>query len=150
VTDRIKVFIDTAPLIYFFEGNSDFSIISRNMLLDFINNDINMITSYISEVEMKVMPKRNKQTKKIMNMDNFIDEFSIVKMALYKKAYDIALEIRANYSFIKLIDAFQIAIALDTNSDYFITNDKELKKYTEIKILLIDEYKTIINNLSHT
>ena len=120
------------------------------MFLDFINNDINMITSYITQVEMKVMTKRNKQTKKIMNMDNFIDEFSIVKMALYKKAYDIALEIRANYSFIKLIDAFQIAIALDTNSDYFITNDKELKKYTEIKVLLIDEYKTIINNLSHT
>ena len=146
MTDRIKVFIDTAPLIYFFEGNTDFSIISRNMFLDFINNDINMITSYISEVEMKVMPKRNKQTKKIMNMDNFIDEFSIVKMALYKKAYDIALEIRANYSFIKLIDAFQIAIALDTNCDYFITNDKELKKYTEIKVLLIDEYKEIMKS----
>ena len=144
--DRIKVFIDTAPFIYFFEANSDFSLTSRNMFFDFINNDVNMITSYISDVEMKVIPKRNKKTKFILNMDSFFNEFDIVRMALYKKAYDLALEIRANYSFIKLIDAFQIAIALDNNCNYFITNDKELKKYTEIKVLLIDECKNILKS----
>lgn len=48
------------------------------------------------------------------------------------------------------IDTAPLIYFFEGNSDYFITNDKELKKYTEIKILLIDEYKTIINNLSHT
>ena len=141
--DNLRVFIDTAPFIYFFEANEGFSEIARDMFFDFINNDVDMITSYISEVEMKVLPKRNKQTRKIINMDNFIDEFSIVKMNLYKKIYDIALEIRANYPYIKLIDAFQLAIAIDADCDYFITNDKELKKYKDINVVMIDEYKSI-------
>ena len=143
MTDNLRVFIDTAPFIYFFEANEDFCAIARDMFFDFINNNVDMITSYISEVEMKVLPKRNKQTRKIINMDNFIDEFSIIKMTLYKKAYDIALEIRANYPYIKLIDAFQLAIAIDADCDYFITNDKELKKYKDINVVMIDEYKSI-------
>ena len=125
----MKVFVDTAPFIYFFEGNLDFSDDARSMFLSFINNDIQMITSYITDVEMKVMPKRKKQLKRIICIDNFIDEFNIYKAMLNKKIYDISLE-----------DALQLATAIEYNCDYFITNDKELKKYNSIKVLMLGEY----------
>lgn len=136
----MKVFVDTAPFIYFFEGNLDFSDDARSMFLSFINNDIQMITSYITDVEMKVMPRRKKQLKRIICIDNFIDEFNIYKAMLNKKIYDISLDIRANYQSIKLIDALQLATAIEYNCDYFITNDKELKKYNSIKVLMLGEY----------
>ena len=134
-----KVFIDTAPFIYFFEGNSDLSLKSRDIFLKLINEGCEILTSYISEVEMKVIPQRNKQTKKMIAMDSFIEEFNINKLNIGSKEYKIALAIRADYTFIKLIDAFQLAIALNNKCDFFITNDKELKKYDKIKVLLVNE-----------
>ena len=140
----IKMFIDTAPFIYFFEGDSDLSLKSRDIFLKLINGNYEIYTSYISEVEMNVMPQRNKQTKKIIAMDTFFDEFGINKLNLGMREYKTALEIRADYPFIKLVDAFQLATALNCHCDYFITNDKELKKYSQIKTLLVDECEELI------
>lgn len=142
-SNYVKVFIDTAPFIYFFEGDSDLSLKSRDLFLKLINGNYEICTSYISAVEMKVLPQRNKQTKKMIIMDSFIEEFGINKLGLGVREYKIALEIRANYTFIKLIDAFQLATALNNRCDYFITNDKELKKYDQIKVLLLDEFERI-------
>ena len=139
-----KVFIDTAPFIYFFEGNSDLSLKSRDIFLKLINEGCEILTSYISEVEMKAIPQRNKQTKKMIAMDSFIEEFNINKLNIGSKEYKIALAIRADYTFIKLIDAFQLAIALNNKCDFFITNDKELKKYDKIKVLLVNECEKMI------
>ena len=136
-----KVFIDTAPFIYFFEGDSDLSLKSRDMFLKLINGDYEIYTSYISEVEMKVLPQRNKQTKKMIIMDSFIEEFGVNKLGIGIREYKTALEIRANYTPIKLIDAFQLSIAINNRCDYFITNDKELKKYDQINVILLDELK---------
>ena len=90
---------------------------------------------------MKVLPQRNKQTKKMIMMDSFIEEFGINKLGIGIREYKTALEIRANYTPIKLIDAFQLSIAINNRCDYFITNDKELKKYDQINVILLDEFK---------
>lgn len=139
---NIKVFIDTAPFIYFFEGNYDLSIKSRDILLNLLNGEYEIYTSYITEVEMKVIPQRSKEINKLVMMDNFFDEFAINELHIGIREYKTALSIRAEYPFIKLIDAFQLSIALNTKCDYFLTNDKELKKFKQIKVVLIDEFKT--------
>ena len=141
-----KAFVDTAPFIYFFEGDSDLSLKSRDIFLRLINDNYEINTSYISEVEMKVLPQRNKQARKLIIMDSFIVEFGINKLDIGVREYKTALDIRANYTFIKLIDAFQLAIALNNKCEYFITNDKDLKKYDQIKVLLVDEFEKIISH----
>ena len=140
----ISIFIDTAPFIYFFEGNYDLSNKSMNVLFYLLNGNFDIYTSYITEVEMKVIPQRNKQINKIVTMDNFFEEFAINRLSLGIRDYKIALDIRAEYSFIKLIDAFQLALALNTKCDYFLTNDKELRKFKQIKVVLIDEFEKMI------
>ena len=139
-----KIFIDTAPFIYFFEGNYDLSIKTRDILFNLLNGNYEIYTSYVTEVEMKVMPQRNKQFNKLVMMDNFFDEFAINKLNIGLREYKIALDIRAEYASIKLIDAFQLSMALNAKCDYFLTNDKELKKFKQIKVVLIDEYAKII------
>ena len=139
-----KVFIDTAPFIYFFEGDYDLSIKSRDILLQLLNGDFDIYTSYITEVEMKVLPQRNKQINKLVTMDNFFDEFAINKLHVGIREYKTALDIRAEYSFIKLIDAFQLSLALNAKCDYFLTNDKELKKFKQIKVVLIEEFAKVL------
>ena len=44
------------------------------------------------------------------------------------------------YSFLKTMDAIQIAASLEAEADAFITNDTKLKRISEIKIIVLKEY----------
>ena len=50
----------------------------------------------------------------------------------------IAADIRARYR-LQLPDAFQIATALDAGCQAFLTNDAQLKRIAELKMLLVSE-----------
>ncbi|MGL5942119.1 MAG: type II toxin-antitoxin system VapC family toxin [Waterburya sp.] len=45
---------------------------------------------------------------------------------------------RVKYN-LKLPDALQITTAIETGCDSFLTNDKALKRVTELRILILDE-----------
>lgn len=49
-----------------------------------------------------------------------------------------AAELRARYD-LSLTDAFQIAVALASGCDAFLTNDAALKRVREITVLVLDE-----------
>jgi len=49
-----------------------------------------------------------------------------------------AARIRLLYN-LQLPDALQIAIALTSNCDAFLTNDQALKRVTELRILVVSE-----------
>lgn len=49
-----------------------------------------------------------------------------------------AARLRANYN-LSLPDALQVAAAINSGCDAFLTNDTQLKRVTEVKILVLDE-----------
>ena len=49
-----------------------------------------------------------------------------------------AAEIRANYQ-IRTPDAIQLAAALQGNAAFFLTNDLNLKKFAEIKVIGVED-----------
>lgn len=49
-----------------------------------------------------------------------------------------AAQVRSHYQF-QLADSFQIATALESGCDAFLTNDKQLKRMDGLKIIVIDE-----------
>ena len=51
-----------------------------------------------------------------------------------------AAELRAKYK-LSLTDAFQVAAALTTGFDAFLTNDATLNRVTEIEIVVLDEFE---------
>lgn len=53
---------------------------------------------------------------------------------IYKKAADL----RARYN-LSLTDAFQVAVAIASNCDTFLTNDIALKRVTELGMIVLDE-----------
>lgn len=56
-----------------------------------------------------------------------------------KKMAEKAAQIRAGYKHFKSMDALQLAVALQKNCDLFLTNDKQLKQFREIKCITVDE-----------
>ncbi len=48
--------------------------------------------------------------------------------------------LRGKYPHLKTVDAVQIATALDTEADAFLTNDRKLSGIKEIKIIVLKDY----------
>ena len=58
-----------------------------------------------------------------------------------------AAQLRAQYN-ISLVDALQIAVALDAGCEGFLTNDNQLKRVQEIQILVLEELELASNSES--
>jgi len=50
-----------------------------------------------------------------------------------------AAQIRAEYKDFKAMDAFQLAAACLAKCDLFLTNDKQLRQFKEIKCITMDD-----------
>ena len=50
----------------------------------------------------------------------------------------LAADLRARYN-LSLPDALQVASAIDAGCDAFLTNDTQLKRITQLKVLVLDE-----------
>jgi predicted nucleic acid-binding protein len=53
---------------------------------------------------------------------------------------ECAAELRAKYQSLRTPDAQQLAAAIEYGCSHFITNDKRLRKVTEIRILVLADY----------
>lgn len=137
------VFLDTAPLIYFIEGHSEYQQKLKKLFKLNDEGYFKFLTSAITLLEVLVKPLKAReydvveQYKTILTHAEGIDIFEITIPITIKAA-----EIRAKYN-IHTPDALQVATAIECHSDYFLTNDHRLKSVTEsvteIKVLTISE-----------
>ena len=51
-----------------------------------------------------------------------------------------AAEIRAEYRDFKAMDALQLAAAVHADCDVFLTNDKQLRQFRELKCVTVEEW----------
>ncbi len=133
------IFIDTAPLIYFIEGHSQFQ---GQLLKVFKANEkghIHFQTSTLTLLEILVKPLRYNRPdlvekyEDILTNSPYIDIFQI-DLSTSKKA----AELRANYN-LKTPDAIQVATSIHQQADFFWTNDKRLKQVEEIEVRTLNE-----------
>jgi predicted nucleic acid-binding protein len=132
-----RLFLDTAPVIYFVEENPAFSP-SVNVLFEQIENGaITGVTSPVTLAECLVVPYRQKDVETqqqfirlITNTEN-IDFVEITSEAGLQAA-----KLRAKYN-LQLPDSLQVAVAIVTGCDAIFTNDAAFEKITELQILLL-------------
>ena len=60
--------------------------------------------------------------------------FALIEQETAKQAADL----RARYN-LSLTDAFQVAVAIASGCDAFLTNDIALKRVTELGVMVVDE-----------
>ncbi|MEP6949828.1 MAG: PIN domain-containing protein [Ginsengibacter sp.] len=133
--------MDTAPLIYFIEGNSEYQEKLENLFRLNDEGYFKFLTSSITLLEVLVKPLRDGETKiveqykTILRNAEGIDIFDITATIAIRAA-----EIRAKYNS-RTPDALQVATAIVRNADYILTNDVRLKAITEIKVITIADFK---------
>ncbi len=130
---------DTAPIIYFVEASPTYDALVTAIFQRVASGEITGVTSVISLCEVLVHPIRNqnlslKQRYRdiLQNSPNFFTK--LINSTIAERA----AELRAKYN-LRTPDALQIATALENACNAFLCNDKNLKRVTELKILILDE-----------
>ena len=137
-----KLFLDTAPVIYFVERNPEYLPYVRVVFEHIRDSLLTAVTSPVTLAECLVRPYRLGQTEL---QQEFIDlmtgiegiEFVGIDQTLALQA----AQIRARYN-LQLPDAFQIAVALAAGCEAFLTNDVIFRRVTELQVLVLDDFDT--------
>lgn len=99
-----------------------------------------MLTSTITCTEYLTYPYRTGNTEKIDAFFEFLTDCNVqiypIDMGTAKKA----AQIRAEYKDFKTMDCLQLASACQQKCDIFLTNDKQLRLFNEIKCLTINDF----------
>ncbi len=130
---------DTASIIYFVETNPTYDAVVTAIFERIESGNIAGVTSVITLCEVLVHPICNKNINLqqhyreiLQNSPNFYTN------PINSSVAETAAELRAKYN-LRTPDALQIAVALENGCEAFLCNDKNLRKVTEVKILILDE-----------
>jgi len=133
----MRIFIDTAPLIYLIEGPPEYSEIVNTRLRQWIGTGAVLISSTITLTELLVEPLKQKDLRLTQKYRALIRD--LLSEPLISMNEDIAVkaaEIRADYGF-RTPDSIQLATAFEAGCDIFFTNDRRLGRYKDISVITV-------------
>ena len=140
--DYNKAFVDTAPFIYFIEknvNNPQYYDKVKNFFMNGYENNKEFVTSVITMEEYFVFPYRNNNYSLIAMFHRLVAVTDMEIIEINQEIAKKAAQIRAEYKSFKAMDALQLATACVRNCDLFLTNDKQLRQFKEIKCITVDE-----------
>lgn len=140
MTDYKRVFIDTAPFIYYLEQNPQYFNKAKDFFIYCHEHDIEMATSTITLMEYYVYPYKSGKIELIENFEEFIANLNIQVININKDIANQAAMIRVEFKDFKSMDALQIATSIYFKCDLFVTNDKQLMQEKQIKCITLDEF----------
>ncbi|MDZ7266477.1 MAG: PIN domain-containing protein [candidate division KSB1 bacterium] len=131
--------LDTAPVIYFIEKHRKYDALVTEIFQRIDRGALVGITSVVTFTEVLLQPVKKGDTRLqqeyselLLNSAHFdtipIDAGISQRAAILRAAYNL-----------RTPDALQIATALEFNCQAFLTNDKQLKRVTELQVLVLDE-----------
>ena len=140
MTDYNKVFLDTTPLIYFLDSDVNFGNKTKSIFEEILSNGKTIVSSVITCEEYLVYPYRTNNQDKIDVFYDFTSACGIKLIPISTEIAEKAASIRAQYKDFKAMDSLQLAVAIKTDCDLFLTNDKQLRQFKDIKCITIEEW----------
>ena len=137
MTEFKKIFLDTSPIVYYLENSELYYIFMKNFWNKY--EECDYVTSTVTITEYLTYPYQQNNLRLINAFYDFIDGMEIEVRNIDKIIAKKAAQIRAKYRFFKTMDALQLATACLSGCDLFLTNDRQLKQFTEIECILVAE-----------
>lgn len=130
-----RVAIDTNVFIYFFGGHPRYGKTVLPLFISLEKGVLHGITTVISLLELlssaQLPPAEIEAlTHHYQNLQN-LETISVTEEIAIKAA-----EIRRKYHF-RIADALQLATAVVSNAEVFVTNDQKLQEFKEIKVVAL-------------
>lgn len=133
-----KIFLDTAPLIYYIEENPQYLSLLDKLFVANSKGKFLFLTSTITLIEVLVNPIRQNELRLVEQYQHILCNSPTINiLELNVEIAKLAAVFRAKYG-IKTPDSIQVGTAVYVKADFLLTNDIRLKSVTEIEILLLD------------
>lgn len=130
---------DTAPLIYLIEAHPTYRPLVRDVVQRMNAGEFAGITSVVTIGEVLVQPfVRGDVELQQRYRDVLLNGIGIRTLPVDAALAERAAELRARYR-IRLPDALQLAVAIAERCEAFLTNDRQLSRVTEIRVLVLDD-----------
>ena len=140
--NRLKnklVFLDTAPLVYFVEEREPYADLLTPFFEAVDAGKIRICTSTITYSEALVVPYRQQNRDLITKYEMLLlktPHLTIVPFDLELSGR--TAEIRAKHG-LKTPDAIQWATAIQYGVQFFLTNDRGFKQFSDPQVLMIED-----------
>ena len=134
-----RIGIDTAPIIYFIESNSLYDSCVTPIFEMIEQGKITGVTSVISLTEVLTLPIKLGQTQLYMQYrDLLMDSANLELIPVDRVIAERASLLRAQYG-LRTPDAIQLAAAIESGCEAFLTNDSGLIRVTDISVISLGD-----------
>lgn len=126
--------LDTNIIAYFVEGSNEFGELSKNLLKNLRQDRKKVGLSFLTLAELLVKPLVEGEETLIDFYIHLEKLFSIKILYPNSRTAFLAAKLRASYQ-LPMPDALNLAVAISNSYDVFVTNDEDLQRVKEIKVL---------------
>lgn len=131
--------LDTSVLIYLLEEHPKYVTHAQKVLRRIERGSARGIFSIVGMVELLTGVKKQKRPDLAQDYKLLLSQFPHFDIyGIDERTVDVASDLRARYG-IRTPDAIHLATSITRRADFFITNDRSLKKIEEIKVVSISE-----------
>lgn len=139
MTEFKRVFIDTAPIIYYLENNAQYKDSVKEFFTRCMEDSIQIVTSAITIEEYLVFPYSSEKMEFADNFKRFLTYMNVEIVDINSTIAEQGAKIRGKYKNFKAMDALQIAAAIVSGCDMFFTNDKQLRQEKELPCMIMED-----------
>ena len=117
MTEFNRVFLDTAPLIYFLDDDANFGKKTKSILEEILSTGKTLVSSVITCEEYLIYPYRSGNQEKVNVFFEFSEACGVDLIPISLEIAKLAAKIKAEYKDFKTMDSLQLATAVHTGCD---------------------------------
>ncbi|WP_223146721.1 type II toxin-antitoxin system VapC family toxin [Methylomonas albis] len=134
----MKLFLDACAVIYLIESQQEQGRQTRLLVDDARKSNAQLAISRLSLLECRVLPLKSKNSALLDFYDRFFRLPGLEIIELDTTVIDIATELRANHpGSLRTPDAIQLACAITSGADQFLTGDKKLAAIESVNVIVV-------------
>jgi len=131
------LFVDTAPLIYFFERNKRYYKKMSRLFDAVYDTGSQIVVSMITYMEISVLPAKQGNMKLVAKYrEYFTNSENVTLYPVNLLVSEKAVFYRAKYN-LRTPDALQLATAEVCGADYVISNDRQWRNVEELDVIVL-------------
>ena len=133
-----RLYIESAPLIYYVEENLAYIDRMDAIINEVENRPIEAVSSVLVLTEVLRHPLKLGKTQLVQDYKDILlhsGSFRLLRVSAVTTQF--AAELRARYN-LRTPDALHMASAIEAGCDAFLTNDVGIKRVTELRVVLLD------------
>jgi predicted nucleic acid-binding protein len=135
-----RICLDASPFIYFIEAHPAFGSLVRPMMQSISRGEKEGVSSAVTLAELLVKPLQENRPDLARQYRNaLVGQTHFRLVAVEESVAEAAALIKARYGF-GLPDAIQLATAELEGAEVFVTNDRDLRRFSEVRVVVLEDY----------